>query len=67
MKHINVVNSKNGTKLNNPFIACGDYSSDICGKDNDGCGSNSRDCCATTDGGDCGAMSYDCTDSNGQP
>ena len=49
-----------------PEVACGSWASYVCGKDPEGCGFWSKDCCSITDGGACGIGSYDCTDSNGK-
>lgn len=65
MKHIKVLNESMEAKLDLPTMACGNFSTDICGKDPDGCGFHSRDCCSVTDGGSCGSGSYDCTDAQG--
>lgn len=66
MKHIKFLNNDAlEARVDMPVMACGSFATDICGTDPEGCGIHSRDCCSVTDGGSCGAGSYDCTDAQG--
>ncbi len=65
MKHIKLINKGKEDYLEGSLKACGIFAVDICGVDGDACGMGSRDCCAVSDGGDCGAFAFDCTDNDG--